>query len=181
MSNIPLDVQTLGPKAISLYEKLLSEGQTPKFAEMCVTRTPPGVRGTDRALMQHRLNSQWLDDLPKAHARKIMAEARAAGINTSGKYYMSGLADKRAHKDPAAWIDSVSDIKRVATKRNLTVQGIVEHKGTPMPPPPTKRLSERLTKEMMAVERKENPKLREKKDGEVREMVVEKYGRKPRK
>ena len=163
-----------------MYERLLSEGYTQKWAEMCATQSPPGVRGTDRALMQNRLNGQWLDEMPPHQARRILAEAKAAGINTSGKYYMSGLADKRAHTDPAAWVDSVSDIRRVASSRNLTVSGIVEHKGTPVPPPKPKRLSERLTKEMVARERRANPKLREKPVQEVREMVVEKYGRKPR-
>ena len=114
-------------------------------------------------------------------ARKILREAKAAGISTSGKFYMSGLADKRGHKDPDAWVDSIADVKKVAQKRNLTVTGAVEHQGTPVPPPKTKPLSERLTREMMAKERKKNPALKAKKDGEVREMVIAKYGRNKRK
>jgi hypothetical protein len=146
---------------------------------MCALQQPPGVRGTDRAVMQGRLNQQWLDDMPKDHAQRMLREAKSAGINVSGKYYMSGLADKRGHCDPAAWIDSASDIRTVARQRNLTVQGVVDHAGTKMDAPPTKRLSDDLTKEMMAVERKKNPGQKIK-DGELREKVIEKYGRKSR-
>ncbi len=162
-----------------MYLRLLSEGQTPKFAEMCALQQPPGVRGSDRAVMQGRYNGQWLDEMPKDHADRMLREAKAAGINVSGRFYMSGLADKRGHRDPAAWIDSVSDIKQVARERNLTVQGIVEHKGSPVDPPKQKRLSARLTREMMAYERRKNPGSKIK-DGDLKEMVKEKYGRKVR-
>lgn len=154
---------------------MLSEGQTPRFAEMCALQQPPGVKGTDRALMQGRSNQEWLDDMPKDHADRLLREARQSGINVSGKFYMSGLADKRGHRDPAAWIDSVQDIRRVARERNLTVQGIVDCKGAPVDPPKKKRLSERLTKHMMAAERAKDPGLKMK-DRELREMVKDKYG-----
>lgn len=113
--------------------------------------------------------------MPKDHADRILREARASGINVSGRYYMSGLADKRGHRDPAAWVDSVGDIQKVAKERNLSVQGIVEHKGTAMPPPKRKRLSAKLTNQMMAAERAKNPGLKMK-DRDLREMVKEKYG-----
>jgi hypothetical protein len=62
-------------------------------------------------------------------------------------------------------------------KRNLTVSGAVEHKGTEMPRPKSKPLSERLTREMMRAEKSRNPAM---KKGELREYVVDKYGRKPK-
>ena len=162
-----------------MYARLLSEGYGHKWAEMCALKSPPGVRGGDRSFMQSRYNQQWLDDLPQHQARHLLDEARAAGVNVSGKVYMSGLADKRGPRDPAAWVDSVADIKKVAQERNLTVQGIVEHKGGQQAPPKTKRLSARLTREMMAHERRMNPG-RQIKDGDLKELVKEKYGRKSR-
>jgi len=93
---------------------------------------------------------------------------------------MSGLSDKRGPADPDAWVDSVGDVKRVAEKKNLTVRGVIDRDGEPVPPPPTKRLSERLTKEMMKHERRVDPKAKEMKAGELREKVQHKYGRKPR-
>lgn len=150
---------------------MLEDGQTPMFAEMCALRTPPGVKGTDRSYMEGRYNNQQLDRMSPAQANKIVAAAKKAGISISGKYYASSLADKRGPADPAAWVDSTSDVVRVAQARNYTVEGAVSHKGTPVPPQ-RKVLSERLTKEMMKVERKRNPKL---KDGELREKVIAKY------
>lgn len=176
---LPASIALAGKEVQQRYLRMRSDGQTVKFAEMCALQQPPGLRGTDRAFMEGRLNQQWLDNMPKDHAQKMLREARAAGINVSGRYYMAGLADKRGHLDPAAWVDSAQDIKRVARERNLTVTGIVEHKGTPMPPPKQKRLSARLTREMMAYERKANPSLRMK-DGDLKEYVKEKYGRKRR-
>ena len=136
MKNVPQEIVNAGHEAISLYVRLRSEGYTERWAEMCALQQPPGVRGTDRALMQHRLNGQWLDEMPREQANTILSQAKAAGINVEGKFYMSGLADKRAHRDPAAWVDSVADIKKVAAQRNLTVRGIVDCKGEPQPPPP---------------------------------------------
>jgi len=177
---LPIEIRSRGKQAEAMYEKLLSEGYGHRWAEMCALQQPPGVRQTDRAFMQGRQNQQWLDEMPKDHAQHLLAEAKRAGISTAGKFYMSGLSDKRGPADPAAWVDSVGDVKRVAQSRNLTVSGIVEHKGEPVPPPPTKRLSDRLTKEMMKHERRISPKARAMKDGELREKVQHKYGRKPR-
>lgn len=179
--HVPQEIVRRGKDAVSLYERLLSEGYTHRWAEMCALQKPPGVKGADRTFMERRANQEWLDDMPPEQARRILRDAKGAGINTSGKFYMSGLADKRGPADPAAWVDSIADVKKVAAARNLTVRGVVEHQGTPMPPPPPKPLSERLTKEMMAHERATNPSLKAKKDGEVREMVVAKYGRNKKK
>lgn len=177
---IPTEILSRGQQAVAMYEKLLSEGYGHKWAEMCALQQPPGVRQTDRAFMQGRLNQQWLDDMPTDHAQHILGEAKRAGISTSGKFYMSGLSDKRGPADPDAWVDSVGDVKRVAEKKNLTVRGVIDRDGEPVPPPPTKRLSDRLTKEMMKHERRIDPKAKEMKAGELREKVQHKYGRKPR-
>jgi hypothetical protein len=70
---------------------------------------------------------------------------------------MSGLADKRGHLDPMAWIDSTADIKKVAKIRNLEVNGIVNVKAEPTPPkrtPLNPKLVEKLSKDMMAIDSK---------------------------
>jgi hypothetical protein len=178
MSAVPSEIIAAGPGAVRFYEKLLSAGQSPRFAEMLTLQQPPAVKGTDRTYMEGRLNNQQLDRMPRHQAENIVQIARRAGISITGKYYASGLADKRGPADPAAWVDSTADIKKVARERNLNVEGAVEHKAIPMPPPPSKPLSERLTREMMRAERKSHPKM---KAGELREMVVAKYGRKVKK
>lgn len=176
-SDVPKHIRDAGAEVAAMYARLLSEGHSHKWAEMCALQQPPGVKGTDRAWMQGRYNNQQLDQMPPDHARNVVTLAKRAGVNPSGKYYASSLADHRGPADPKAWVDSISDVKRVAQERNLTVTGAVEHKGIAMPRPKPKPLSERLTREMMAVERKANPTM---KKGELREMVVAKYGRKSR-
>lgn len=171
--DIPQSIIAAGPNAVQMYTQLRSEGLSHRWCEMVVLQQPPGVKGTDRAFMQGRYNNQQLDAMPKDHAQNILTLARRAGINVSGKFYSSGLADGRGPADPGAWVDSIADVKRVAAERNLTVSGAVEHKGIPMPPP-KKPLSERLTREMMRKERRLHPSM---KKGELREMVVAKYGR----
>lgn len=174
----PPEVLAAGPRAVSHYQKMVADGETPRFAEMCALQQPPGVKGTDRAYMEGRYNNQQLDKMPTDHARNIATLARRAGISISGKYYAAGLADHRGPADPAAWVDGTSDVTRVARERNLTVSGAVEHQGVAQPRPKSKPLSERLTKELMARERRDH---RNMSKGELREMVVEKYGRKVKK
>jgi len=159
---------------VQFYVKLLSRGETQLWAEMCALQQPPGLKGTDRSYMQGRLNNQQLDNMAPVQAQSLLAQARRAGISTSGKYYAGGLADKRGAADPAAWVDSVADVKKVAEMRNLTVSGAVEHEGRPQPRPHV-ALSERATRQMMQRERANHPNM---KVGELRELVVAKYGRK---
>lgn len=166
---IPSQVRDAGPAAVATYKAALPYGE--RWAEMCALQCPPGTKGTDRAFNQGRYNQQQFDDMPKLMAERMLREARAAGISTAGKQYVGGLADKRAHQDPEAWVDSTADIVRVARKRNLTVEGIVSHKGTPVPPK-RRALSERVIREEMRHYRKMHPKM---KAGEMREMIIDKH------
>jgi hypothetical protein len=172
MSDVPNSVLQAGENAVQHYRRMIQNGQTPMFAEMCALQCPPGVRGTDRAVMQGRYNMEWLQDLSPDNRKRVLGIAKAAGISTSGKYYQSGLADHRGPADPAAWIDSAADIKRVAKERNLHVTGIVEHQAHDVPPPKSKPLSERLIRKQLTKYRKEHP---GKKEGELREMIVAKH------
>jgi hypothetical protein len=174
MNEIPAAVLRAGPEVVAFYVKLLLRGETQRWAEMCALQQPPGVSGTDRAYMQGRLNNQQLDNMAPHQAEALIAQARKAGINVNGKYYAGGLADQRGAADPAAWVDSIADVKKVAEIRNLTVSGAVEHQGRPQPRPHV-ALSERATRQMMRRERANHPNM---KVGELRELVVAKYGRK---
>lgn len=175
MSDLPHDIQSASVVVQRHYQKMIEAGVAPRLAEMLALQSPPAVSGTDRTLMQGRYNNEQFNDMPKDHALNMITLAKRAGINPNGKYYCSGLADKRGPADPGAWIDSVGDVKRVAESRNLSVRGCVKHEGIPQPRPKAKPLSDRLTREMMKVEKRRNPTM---KKGELREYVVEKYGRK---
>lgn len=170
---VPAHILELGKDASEMYARLRSEGLSHKWCEMVVFQQAPGVKGSDRSFMEGRYNNQQLDQMPKDHAQNIVTLARRAGISVSGKYYCPGLADSRGIQDPEAWVDGAGDVLRVARKRNLTVEGSVSHKGI-QEEPKRKALSERLTKELMKEEKARHPRM---KKGELREMVVAKYGR----
>lgn len=160
MSDVPHEIRAAGRAVTEHYLSMLRDGQTERFAAMCALQKPPGTRGTDRALMQGRYAGEWMGEMHGPMAARMAREARAAGINISGKFYMGGLADKRGHRDPAAWIDSVSDIRRVAQERDLHVSGIVDY--TPPEKPPAKGvdIDPVILRENVRKELKKNPGLK---------------------
>lgn len=133
MSDLPFDIANADTATQAHYRKMIADGQSPRFAEMCALMQAPGTKGSDRAFMEGRLDGNWMDGLPKRQANWMVKEARAAGINPTGKFYLSGIADKRGHMDPRAWVDSIDDVRRVAKDRNLNVQGMVNIEASPEP------------------------------------------------
>jgi hypothetical protein len=140
------------------YERMIRDGQSESFALMCSLQQPPGTKGTDRALMEGRMDGSWLNSLPKRQADRMIREAKQAGISTSGRFYMSGLADARGHCDPSAWVDSTGDVMRVAEERNYEVNGAVNRKARDVAPAKAKDISDSILAENVAAERKKNPK-----------------------
>ena len=155
---MPPEIANAAPEVQHHYLKMIADGQTERFAVMCSLQQPPGTRGTDRAFQQGRLDGNWLDDLPKYQARRIVREAKAAGIDITGKQYMSGLANKLGHCDPKAWVSDISDIKRVAKERNLQVRGIVDIDAREEEPVRVD-LNPRIAKELAKKEIAKNPSL----------------------
>ncbi len=122
---MPPDIAAASAEVQHHYMRMIADGQTERWAAMCALQQPPGTKGTDRAFQQGRLDGNWLDELPPHQAKRMVREAKAAGIDITGKQYMSGLANKLGHCDPKAWVSDVADVKRVARERNLEVKGIV--------------------------------------------------------
>ena len=179
MNDLPYDIQAADKEVQEHYLRMIADGQHPQFAEMCALQHPPGTRGTDRAFMEGRSNGQFFDQMPAPLARRLIREARQAGINVSGKFYMGGLADKRAHRDPAAWIDSVADIKRVAQERDLHVTGIVEHTPPEKPPPKSVDIDPQILRENVRKEMRRNPGLKRSDVTErVKDRIVPRWKRK---
>jgi hypothetical protein len=141
------------------YRKLIADGQSPRFAEMCALQAAPAVHGTNDNWMRGRRDGNWMDSLPKKQAQWMLREAKAAGIDPTGKYYMSGIADSRAHLDPEAWVSGKDDVLRVAKKRRLEVKGQINY--TPPegvePPKRTKGLNPKLVKELAKREAASEP------------------------
>lgn len=171
MSDLPFEIKRAPKHVQDHYLQVLAMGYGERWALMAALQQPPGTKGTDRTFMHGRLNGEWLGELPEKQAKYILREAKAAGIDVVGKVYCSGLADKRGWCDPAAWVDSVSDIQKVAQARNMNVQGMVnvkarevEAKRVDLNP----KIVARLAKDAMA----KDPKLTK---GEAVALVKEKH------
>lgn len=172
--DIPRHIRDAGHEAVETYQKALPHGV--RWAEMCALQIAPGTKGSDRAFMEGRCNNQQLDDMPKLSAQWMVKEARAAGINISGKYYCGGLADKRGWKDPEAWVSSSDDVLRVAQKRRLVVNGALNYDPGPAPPQ-RKVMNETILRREVAKEMKRNPGA---KAGAIRERILEKHAYRPK-
>jgi hypothetical protein len=166
--DIPPEVTEAGREAVATYRRALPYGE--RWALMCALQAPPGTHGTDRAFMEGRYANQQLDAVPERQAKWLAKEARQAGISISGKYYCGGIADSRGWRDPEAWVSGVDDVRRVAKKRNLHVEGAVRHQAVELPPQRTV-LAESIIKEEIRREKRRNPKA---KAGEVRERILAK-------
>lgn len=168
---IPYEVQKAGDDAIATYKRSRASGATEQFAIMCALQTPPGTRGSDRAFMEGRYNNQQLDAMPVRQAKYVAKEARQAGINISGKYYVGGLADRRGWRDPKAWVSSNDEVLKVAQERRMAVSGSVNYDPGPAPPK-RKLINERIVREEVAKQKRLNPGARTE---DLRAKVIEKH------
>ncbi len=120
-STITKDVREMTPEEFRDY--MVRNGQSSKMAELLAARQPPGGGLTDSVFLQGRLGGRDLGDPDTAS--QYRAAARAAGVCTDGMVYSSQLASHPG--DPTAWVDSVADVKRVAQKKNLILEGGIKY------------------------------------------------------
>lgn len=149
------------------YKQMIENGVSPRLAEMLALQQPPGTKGTDRAFMEGRYSGSWIDELPPRQAKWMIAEAKKAGINPSGKFYCSGLADKRGHLDPEAWVDSVDDVKKVAIKRGKSVSGSITVDAPEAPPPKSLPLNPKIERELVRAEMRKDSRMSRREAQEV--------------
>lgn len=169
--SIPYEVKKAGDDAIATYKRSIASGATEQFAIMCALQCPPGTKGSERAFMEGRYNNQQLDAMPLRQAKYVAKEARNAGINISGKYYVGGLADHRGWRDPKAWVSSNDDVLKVAQERRMAVSGSVNYDPGPAPPK-RKLINEKIVREEVAKQKRLNPGARTE---DLRAKVIEKH------
>lgn len=158
-ATLPPEIAASSAEVREHFCRMIEQGMTERWATMCALQQPPGTRGTDRALMEGRYANEWMKNQPKVLTDRMLREAKAAGITTSGKFFMGGIADKRGHRDPEAWVDSTADILRVAKKRDLEVHGIVDYVPPQKGPPKEVDINPRILNEHVRKEMKADPKL----------------------
>ena len=155
---MPIEILNAPAHVQQHYIKVLAMGYGERWAAMVALQQPPGTKGTDRAFQEGRLAGNQWDELPARQAKKMIREAKAAGINISGKQYVSGLANKLGHCDPRAWVSDLSDVRSVAKDRNLNVTGMVNIEATEIEPI-RHGLNPRIARELAKNEIAKNPKL----------------------
>ena len=168
---IPQSVINLGHQAVKHYEQCLANGCTEKFAEMVTLGQAPVYKGSDRAFMEGRLTAGGDTMLPDQRA-VAEREAKAAGIATSGRFYMGGLADSRQYRDPGAWVGSRDEVLTTAKRRKLQLEGQINYTPPVKAKRKNKEISKRALRELTRQERKENPGLTQK---AAEEQVKDKY------
>jgi hypothetical protein len=119
------------PEIQNAYDAMRAAGESHALAEMLALRTFPGVRGLDSDFNKGRCNGEQFANCPALgdHFRRV---AEGAGVSTTGKTYLRGLAEYPG--DPAAWVSGTSDVLRVARERGLRVEGAVDY----TPPAPAR-------------------------------------------
>lgn len=171
------------PYQQAIYDEVMERDGpgSEKFAEMCALQAPPGVRNTDKTFCLGQ--REKMERMNPEVRKKLVEVAKSAGVQTDGKFYMSGLG---GYTNPAAWVSCAEDVITSCKVQNKGVEGVLNFKAPRQVVKPVERvpLSEPLIQEMsvkemtadpaLAEKCKKNPKARR----ELREKVVAKYGRK---
>jgi len=171
--DLPFEIQDAPPHARAHYARMIADGQSERWAIMCALQAPPGTRQTERAFFEGRNNGEWLSKLPKRQAERMLQAARESGVNPSGKIYFGGIADKRGIYDPEAWVSDASDVKRVAEKRGLDVDGAITHRSSGRPVKKVVDIAPDILRRETAYELKKNPGLsKQEARAKARERIV---------
>lgn len=115
------------PSQQQAYDECLANGCSETLALMLAMRQAPfGM--TDSVFLEGHCNGSQFERVPGAgdfYAR----EARAAGVDVTGKVYMAGLAERPG--DPRAWVSGRGDVQRLCEERGWECNGAVKVKAKP--------------------------------------------------
>jgi hypothetical protein len=103
------------------YEEMRMAGESHNLSEMLALRAPP-MSNTDREFLQGHVNGNQFEgseDIGDQYKR----EAEAAGVSTTGKVYLGGLAAFPG--DPKAWVAGRGDFQKVVEERGWGCEGAV--------------------------------------------------------
>lgn len=113
------------PRQLDHYLTCRGNGCARKLAACLALRAFPGIK-TDAIFNEGRFSGADQFAHCPAEGAWLRAQAESVGVNTTGKYYLSGLAEFPG--DPAAWVSDRGDVLRVAREKNLRIlDGYVTH------------------------------------------------------
>lgn len=170
------------PAVQAHYEMMRANGESHNFAEMCAVRCAPKMKGSERALMEGVLLSNNLKDKLPAQRESVVKNARKAGINTTGKIYLSELAREGygSGRDPLAWVSGKDDVIAACKARGVGSArfGVKAPLYTPEPKAP--KLNPRIVKQLVQKRLEALPE-KERAKANVKTLageVIEKHGAK---
>lgn len=121
------EIISADPQIQQAYVSMRRNGQSHNLAEMLALQQPP-VDKADRTFLAGLDPTSHTTNLGREQNIKRMArlkkKAERAGVDVNGATYLSGLASYPG--DPTAWVRSRDDIRRVAEKKRLRVEGAVD-------------------------------------------------------
>jgi hypothetical protein len=121
------------------YEQMRLAGESHNLAEIFATKRFCGVK-SDSIFNEGRFSGSSLDHCP-AHEKWLRAQAEAAGVSTTGKYYLAGLADFPG--DPTAWVDGRGDILRVCEAKGMSIKdGFLSYRAPESEPVPDVQIAD---------------------------------------
>lgn len=151
---IELEVESLRPDQKKHYADCIRRGESPRMALMLASRFSPVMGGSDRAFNEGARRK--MSNLPAVN-QKMLEIARKAGINTNGKYHVSGLG---AYNNPMAWVSTVDDVKESLKKQGLSSRGLVNYKAPEKPPAPRIALAEDIIQDELRQRLSQNERLK---------------------
>lgn len=129
---------------------------------------------TDAVFMEGRCNGNQFEKSP-AIGDWYKGQATAAGVDTTGRVYLSGLAAYPG--DPRAWVGSRGEVQKVVEERGWNCRGAVNvastEPGGTQCDEKRQPVAEDLVQEAVMEAVVKNPELAEKDVGEVREQVLD--------
>lgn len=119
------------PRIQQHYEACRAVGTSHLLAEMFAFRQGPALMTDDVFLEgRHAAQAEQFNRNPEI-ADAYKGEADAAGVDITGKVYLSGLAAYPG--DPKAWVSGRGDVQRVCEERGWSCKGAVNVKGEHIP------------------------------------------------
>lgn len=158
------------------YELSRERGESHTIAEMLALRQVPGGV-SDREFMAGHCNGNEFAHCPQMGDKMAELYQRYTGKKPPvGAKYIGDLCRHGMPGDPEAWVSSRGEVKALLQRRGWGSDGLVKTRNVePATPAIQVKLDEKLVRQEMVKQVKENPDL--KKDlGELRHNIIQKHG-----
>jgi hypothetical protein len=186
LEQLTADADACGPEARALFDRLIAEGKTPEAAAMYACQQAPGTKNTDRAFSQGQ--QRKMENMSPLVRGMLQDRARKAGIDSRGKYYVGGLADRgKGPSDPSAWVTCAEDVLTVCKAKNLQCDGVLNRQAVKKDQPKKEiglapDIVRNIERKMLRADPALRARVQKNKHArrELHEQIVEKHSRKKR-